>query len=61
MSLVIASLLVYVFKKHKPFEISSEKNIMGLDDIFLIISIAIENIQYLEIGPDFSEYNSFID
>ena len=33
---------------------------MGLDDILIILSIVIENIQYLEIGPDFSEYNAFV-
>ena len=35
-------------------------NIMGFDDLILIFSIGIENIQYLMIGPDFSKFNPFI-
>ena len=35
-------------------------NIMGFDDLMLIFSIGIENIQYLMIGPDFSKFNPFI-
>ena len=30
---------------------------MGLDDLFFIVSIIIENAQYLIIGPEFSYYN----
>ena len=33
---------------------------MGLDDIMDIVSIPIENIQYLQIGPDFSRYSAFV-
>ena len=33
---------------------------MGLDDIIVIFSIVIENIQYLQIGPNFSRYNAFV-
>ena len=32
---------------------------MGLDDLSIILSVAIENIQYLMIGPDFSRLNPF--
>ena len=34
---------------------------MGLDDIMDIVSIPIENIQYLQIGPDFSQYNTLLN
>ena len=44
LSIVLASILAYCFRSKIPFDIRVEKNIMGLDDLMVILSIGIENI-----------------
>ena len=44
---MIASLLVFIIRKKYPIRFRYKNNIIGLDDILILFSIAIEKIQYL--------------
>ena len=60
-SLVVSSLVLILFRSRTRFELSYDKNVMGWDDITILLSIGIEKVQFLLLGPDFEKYIKNVD